>query len=468
MSYTTDLDSLSTHIVPEWFHNRKLGIFIHWGLYSVPGWATPSGDITKIVEEKGWRWHFAHNPYAEWYLNTLRIEGSPTQQYHFENYGRDFAYEDFRPIFDAESAKWDPDEWANLFAAIGAGYVVHTSRHADSFCLWPSTTANPTHGAYHSRRNIVGDITEAVRGKGLRMGIYYCGGMDWTFRTDPVVTQSEVYSKIPQGQDYIDYVTGHWKELIDRFRPDLMWNDIAWPRDPALTELFAYYYNAVPDGVINDRFTQQTEVSEELADGMLMNPAGVHYDFRTPEYSSFGDIQPKKWESCRGIGHSFGYNRMETDEHYAEPGELIRSFVDIVSKNGNLLLNVGPTAAGEIVEPQRRRLEAIGRFMEKNGEGINGTRPWLRAADRLEGDVEVRYTAGRDAVYMFVLGGMEHSQELVLPQDIDPSDVQLLGPRGAKTPLPLRRGGDAAVVDLSNSSATEAEHGIFTLRLARV
>jgi len=285
MTYDGNLESLAKHRVPDWFHDQKLGIFIHWGLYSVPAWATPSGDITQVVQEKGWHWHFAHNPYAEWYLNTLRIDGSPTQTHHLTKYGASFDYTDFRAEFDRQSKRWDPNSWADLFASIGAGYVVHTARHSDSFCMWPASRPNPTHGKYHSERNIIGELTTAVRDRGMKMGIYYCGGMDWTFRTDPVVTQSEVFSKIPQGREYLEYATSHWRELIDRFHPDVMWNDIAWPRDPHLLDLFAHYYNTVPDGVINDRFSQETEVSEGLQDGMLMNPPGPHYDFRTPEYS---------------------------------------------------------------------------------------------------------------------------------------------------------------------------------------
>ncbi len=462
MTYSADLSSLSQHRVPDWFHDQKLGIFVHWGLYSVPGWATPSGDITRVVEEKGWRWHFAHNPYAEWYLNTLRINDSPTQAYHYETYGKDFAYEDFRRIFDEESAKWDPDEWAELFRSIGAGYVVHTARHADSFCMWPAEKHNPTHGPYHSKRNIVSDMAEAVRARGLKMGIYYCGGMDWTFRTDPVLTQSEVYSKIPQGSSYVDYVSSHWRDLIDRFKPDVMWNDIGWPHDSRIKELFAYYYNSVPKGLINDRFTQETEVSEELEDGILIPPPGVHFDFRTPEYSSYADIRPEKWESCRGIGHSFGYNRMETEEHYVDPDELVAGFVDIVSKNGNLLLNVGPTASGTIVEPQRRRLEALGRFMATNGEAITGSRPWKRAADTLASGNSVRYTRVDDRLYMFVLGGMPADRRLKLADDLRPDRVVLLKSPTEREALPIREQDGSTLINLSGVDTKET---VLCLRL---
>jgi alpha-L-fucosidase len=461
MTYTGDIASLKKHQVPEWFQDQKLGIFVHWGLYSVPGWATPTGDITKVVAEKGWRRHFAHNPYSEWYLNTMRIDGSPTQEYHRQQYGADFDYTDFRAEFDRRSKNWDPEKWAELFSSIGAGYVVHTSRHSDSFCLWPASKANPTHRAYHSERNIIGELTEAVRAKGLKMGIYYCGGMDWTFRTDPVVTQSEVYSKIPQGDVYVDYATSHWKELIDRYQPELMWNDIAWPKDPNLLDLFAYYYNAVPEGVINDRFTQETVVSEELQDGMLMNPAGPHYDFRTPEYSSFSSIREEKWESCRGIGHSFGYNRNETEEHYIDPDELIKSFVDIVSKNGNLLLNVGPTADGEIVPAQRLRLEALGSWLNRHKEGIVGSRPWKRARDRLDG-VEVRYTRKGQSVYLFGMDEIANRETLTLPPDVSPVAAYTVHSNGSGSKLELEKKGGRVVVKLRGGSLAAP---VWALRL---
>ena len=460
MKYEGTVESLSRHRVPQWFEDEKLGIFIHWGLYSVPGWATPSGTITDVAREKGWRWHFAHNPYAEWYLNTMRIPGSPTAEYHHRTYGADTPYESFRETFDRESRRWNPDEWAELFASVGAGYVVHTSRHSDSFCLWPTANANPTHGIYHAERNIIGEIASAVRRRGMRFGIYYCGGMDWTFETDPVVTQSEVASKIPQGSAYVDYACGHWRELIDGYKPDVMWNDIGWPLDDGLLDLMAYYYNAVPEGIINDRFSQRTIGNEELPGGMLLSQSGPHYDFITPEYSSFAETQTHKWESNRGIGHSFGYNRNETDADYIAVDELIRSFVDIVSKNGNLLLNVGPTSSGEIVALQRMRLEALGRWLDVHREGIHGTRPWRRPGETLADGTEVRYTAKGECVYLFGLADPTDRGAVVLPRDLPRRSVEAFDTTGGLVPVRYTDTGSTLCVDLRGGKTASPVWGL--------
>ena len=133
--------------------------------------------------------YIKNNPYAEWYLNTLRIKGSATEAYHREHYGASYDYYNFAPVFDKEIQKWNPDTWARIFQDAGAKYVVLTTKHHDGFTLWPSTTPNPTLAAdkQHATRDLVGDLSTAVRKEGLRMGLYYSGGYDWTFRagSDP-------------------------------------------------------------------------------------------------------------------------------------------------------------------------------------------------------------------------------------------------------------------------------------------
>src|SRR5438105_6394220 len=136
MKYESTLDSVKQHPVPEWFHDAKLGIFIHWGLYSVPGWAPEGADIDKQVAEKGWDAMFANNPYAEWYLNTLRVGDTQTRRHHAATYGENFSYDDFVPMFNQAVQKWNPDEWAELFQKVGARYVVLTTKHHDGFLLW--------------------------------------------------------------------------------------------------------------------------------------------------------------------------------------------------------------------------------------------------------------------------------------------------------------------------------------------
>ncbi len=226
-AYTPDWDSLRAHQAPEWFHDAKLGIFVHWGLYSVPAWATPIGELGEVDFDQ---W-FANNPYAEWYLNTLRLEGSPTEQHHRETYGEGFDYWDFVPQFNEAVTRWDPSSMASLFAEAGARYVVLTTKHHDGFTLWPSEVENPNlpPGRRRSDRDIAGELTAAVRERDMRMGFYYSGGLDWSFNPDPVRTMPDVWGTIIHNREFADYADSHWRELIRKYDPTILWNDIGYP-----------------------------------------------------------------------------------------------------------------------------------------------------------------------------------------------------------------------------------------------
>ncbi len=381
--YEPTWDSIKRHVVPQWFEDAKFGIFIHWGLYSVPAWAPPTGEFGK-VDRSQW---FYKNPYAEWYLNSIRLEGTPTWKHHIETYGKNFGYLDFIPIFNQEVRKWKPDQWAALFKEVGARYVVLTSKHHDGFTLWPSDVPNPHRrpDQRHASRDLVGELTRAVRAQGLKMGLYYSGGLDWSFTEQPIRTSEDVRGTAPQSEEYARYADAHWRELIDHYQPSILWNDITYPKKGDLLHIFADYYNRQKDGVINNRF-------------------GVEFsDFTTPEYAKYEQITPKKWESCRGLGYSFGYNQVEGPKEVLSPDALVDLLVDIVSKNGNLLLNIGPKADGTIPEIQVDRLRALGKWLAVNGEGIFATRPWIRPSSRTADGVEVRFTRKPDAVYAFLL-----------------------------------------------------------------
>ena len=386
MKYEPTIESLDRHPLPAWYAGAKLGIFIHWGLYSVPGWAPLSHPEHDFASSD----YIKYNPYAEWYLNVLRIPGSPTAAYHKEHYGANFGYYDFAAEFNRESKKWNPDAMAEVFKDAGARYVVLTTKHHEGFTLWPSTVANPSPslkpGQLHAERDIVGELTKAVEKQGLKMGLYYSGGYDWTFNTGPIETDKDYETVKPESQAYGDYAFAQIHELIERYHPAVLWNDIDWPKTGRPLEVEADYYNAVPNGVIDDRF-------------------GVkHADFTSPEYAKLDKISEKKWEECRGLGRSFGYNRAEGENETIAPGELIALLVDIVSKNGNLLLDVGPEADGTIPPVQMERLKALGAWLKQNGEAIYDTTPWTRAEGKsVEGD-DLRFTRKGDDLYVTVLG----------------------------------------------------------------
>ena len=414
-------ESIRTHELPDWFHDAKLGIFVHWGLYSVPGWATPVGELGSIDWDK---W-FTNNPYAEWYLNSLRIDGSPTQEHHRKTYGADFDYMDFAPQFNEAVTAWDPSVMSSLFAEAGAQYVVLTTKHHDGFTLWPSEIDNP-HLPPDRRscsRDIVGELTAAVRGAGMRMGFYYSGGLDWSFNPEPIDRVEEVWTTILHTKEFADYADAHWRELIRRYDPAILWNDIGYPEQSDLATIVADFYNARADGVINNRF----EIGREGAPRR-------HHDFETPEYAKMDEITDHKWETCRGLGFSFGYNRVETEEHTIGEGELIHLLADIVSKNGNLLLNAGPMADGTIPEIQASRLRALGAWLGTNGEAIYGTRPWERAAGETADGIPVRFTSRDGAIYAILLG-QPAAPEFALDLGVSGStaEVAVLGGSGDAT-----------------------------------
>jgi alpha-L-fucosidase len=397
VKYEATIQSLDKHPLPEWYAGAKLGIFIHWGLYSVPGWA----PLTHPDHDFGNDSYLKYDPYAEWYLNTVRIPGSPTEVYDREHYGPHHDYYSFAADFNRESRKWKPDEWATVFREAGAKYVVLTSKHHEGFTLWPSTTENPNptlpKNARHAERDIVGDLTAAVTKQGLKMGLYYSGGYDWTFDSGPIEVNADYDSVKPESVAYGKYANAQIHELIDKYHPMLLWNDIDWPKTGKALEVEADYYNAIPDGVIDDRF-------------------GVaHSDFTSPEYEKLDKISAKKWEECRGLGRSFGYNRAEGEAETIAPGELIALLVDIVSKNGNLLLDVGPEADGTIPAVQMERLKALGAWLKQNGEAIYDTTPWTQATGKsLEGD-DLRFTRKGDDLFVTVLGKPK-GQTITMPE----------------------------------------------------
>jgi alpha-L-fucosidase len=484
MAYEPTLDSLNAHPVPDWYRDAKFGIFIHWGLFSVPAYASGTARISETFRAHYWS-AVARTPYTEWYWNAIKVRGSASAANH-KAFWRDMPYEDFRGYFHEGLKRWDPQAWADLFTDAGARYVVLVTKHHDGYCLWPSAVRNPHIAGWASERDIVGELAEAVCAKGLKFGVYYSGGIDWSFQPRPLRTLGDFIGSVPGGA-YPAYAEAQMRELIARYRPSILWNDISWPAGPEpMLKLFADYYNSVADGVVNDRWSPFTKANARLRKPLARAlfdvvawvavklrgaPEGVtpplppHCDFRTPEYTAFKTVTTKKWESTRGMSHSFGYNRMDTDKSYDSAETLIRDFVDAVSKNGNLLLNVGPRGSdAQIPDEQATRLRAFGAWLGANGEGIYGARPWDCAQGTATGGgqrIALRFTAKPHTLYVFLMETPAPGISLLLSPDAAalPTVARVTHLESGET-VAFEQTPDGLALTLPRALAPAAAHGV--------
>jgi alpha-L-fucosidase len=346
--------SLDARPSPAWYTDSKFGIFIHWGLYSVPSYAP--------LHSKG------ETMYAEWYWNSLtkgksatapNAPGTSTWNFHKRVYGANFEYKDFAPMFKCEL--YDPDHWADIFARSGAKYVALTSKHHEGFTLWPNSHANKAWGRPWNavdagpKRDIALELMEAGRRKNLHMGIYY-SLYEWY---NPLwLADRKRYA--------IEHMHPQFKDAVTHLKPSIIFSDGEWDinsdewRSP---ELLAWLFNESPvkdEVVIDDRWGKDTRHK--------------HGGYYTTEYTSGMQQAAHPWEESRGMGYSYGYNRNEKIGDYHTGRELIMMLVDIVSRGGNLLLDIGPTGDGQIPPIMEERLLQIGEFLGPNAEAIYGTK----------------------------------------------------------------------------------------------
>lgn len=375
-TYTPDWASLDSRPVPQWFKDAKFGIFIHWGVYSVPAWAPVGKEYA------------TYSKYSEWYWNRLVTDSSKVgkafRAYHTKTYGPNVMYQDFAPMFKAEL--FNPGQWADVFKNAGAQYVVLTSKHHDGFALWPSAQSwNWNSYDVGPHRDLAGDLSDAVKARGLHMGFYY-SLYEWFH---------PLYKS-----DVNKYVSEHMlpqlKDLVTRYKPDIIWPDGEWehPSDTWKSQSFlAWLYNESPvknTVVVNDRWGKETR--------------SKHGGYYTTEYDIVHneDATNKKfehaWEECRGIGGSFGYNRNESLGDYNSSDALIHMLIQKVARGGNLLLDIGPAADGTIPVIMQQRLADIGAWLKINGDAIFAT----SAGAPTPVDGNVFYTQKGKDLYVFL------------------------------------------------------------------
>jgi alpha-L-fucosidase len=455
--YEATLESLSNHPIPRWYEDAKFGVFFHIGVYTVPAWAPlPPGPLT--------------NPgggqyYAEQYMVQLMTPESATWAHHRDVYGTQFIYDDFIPQYRVE--KFDPERWIKLAVDAGARYFVPTAKHREGFSNFRTRTTHRNSVDMGPRRDLIKDlVTTARRTSDLKVGIYY--GLQDTFSPayagepprNPYTGEVIPYAGYQPINDYVqDALHPQFKEIIDKYDPDLLWGDAQFAKPRSywrMPEIIAHFYNNAknrpkPKEVVADTRTV-------LGIGDDFTTLDVPGFFTTPEYTGVADIKTSKWELSRGIGNSFAYNQLETEAQYSSAADLVHLLIDVVSKNGNLLLNAGVKSDGTIVPAQEERLREVGRWLRINGDAIYGSRPWMQFEDP-GANVPVRFTRGAKAFYVIALAWPDKALTLsaAVPIEKDP-EIRLLG--GGSKRLSWHRDADRLVIDMpkDGASATRSQH----------
>jgi alpha-L-fucosidase len=359
--FTADWESMRQYRVPEWFRDAKFGIYFHWGIYSVPAYKT------------------------EWYSHYMYVPDHPIQQYHIKTYGpvHAFGYKDFIPMFTAE--KFNPDEWVTLFKKAGAKFAGPVAEHADGFAMWDSDLTRIDAMDMGPGRDIVGEIEEAIRKQGLKFitTFHHQWLYAWYPTWDPSTGTADpefkdLYGPIVPSTAWGTRESGillpdeafnkRWQsrvlEVIDKYQPDLIWfdNKLNLIDSTYRLDFLSYYYNRALE------WDREVVVTYKFHD--LKPWAGV-LDIERARMSELKDFP---WLTDDSVDWGSWCHVQEPD--YKSANRLIDFLVDVVSKNGCVLLNITPTAAGEIPEPVQQRLLEMGEWLDMNGEAIYGSRPW--------------------------------------------------------------------------------------------
>ncbi|MBN2310724.1 MAG: alpha-L-fucosidase [Candidatus Hydrogenedentes bacterium] len=439
--YEPTWESLGHYAVPAWYLDAKFGIFIHWGPYAVP----------------------AFN--SEWYPRNMYRKDHVAYKHHKETWGDqgEFGYKDFIPMFTAE--KWDPAAWAALFEDAGAKYIVMVAEHHDGFAMYDSAYTKWNAADMGPKRDTVKELAQAVRARGLKFGASSHHAHNWNYYTfddafdtvDPA--NAGLYGvrhepDIPASEAFLSEWYARTIEIIDKYQPDVLWFDFGFNKpefEPWRRKVAAYYYNQ----------------GAEWGRGVALNYKDEAFPTDAAvldiERGKLGELKDFFWQTDTSISvRSWGY--IEPDA-FRSVDSIVDDLVDIVSKNGCLLFNIGPRADGTIPDEVQERLRGVGQWLAVNGEAIYGTRPWRVFG---EGPTEVTAGAFKDVsgkpftaedIRFTTKDGVIYAVALAKPSgrlkikslgkgaagDVDIEGVELLGGEG---PLEWRRSGDALAIKL--------------------
>lgn len=446
--YKPNWESISQYEIPEWFADAKFGIFIHWGAYSVPAYGSewyPRRMYEKEIVRNG-KGEVKQNAKDEIY------------QYHKAKYGdpSEFGYKDFIPMFKAEN--FDANEWVDLFDQAGAKYVIPVAEHHDGFAMYNSSHTRWNAVDMGPKRDILGELAKATNAKGLKFGASSHFAFNWNYYTrepgwdtnDP--QYADLYSRPhtqyePCDEEFLELWWKRTTEIIDKYQPEVLWFDFYIDRPefvPYHAKLAAYYYNKGLEWKRDVVLQTKNFHLESFPEGT--NVLDI-------ERGKLADIRKDPWQTDTSIGkNSWGY---VTNWISKSAQSLLHDLVDIVSKNGCMLLNVGPRADGTIPQDQADVLLEMGDWLKVNGEAIYETRPWTIFG---EGPTEVkkghhseknnkaftaedfRFTQKDDVLYAIMLGWPEGGKATIksleeggayLDQDI--KQITLLGYKGSLT-----------------------------------
>ncbi|CAF4847077.1 unnamed protein product [Rotaria sp. Silwood1] len=396
-SYLPEWSSLDTRPLPSWYDQSKVGIFIHWGVFSVPS-----------INSEAWMWW-------AWKGNNPNPD---TVAFMKKNYRPDWTYADFAEQFHAEL--YDPNEWADIFAASGAKYIVLTSKHHEGFTMWPSKYSfNWNAMDVGPKRDLLGDLANAIRNRtDIVFGLYH-SMYEWFH---------PLYLEDKQNGFQTQYFPNmktlpELKEIVENYKPSVIWSDGDWEASDTYwnsTGFLAWLYNESPvkdTVVVNDRW----------GNGIPCRHGGF---YTCSDHYNPGHLVTHKWENCFTIDKdSWGFRRTAKLDDYITIQELLKELITTVSTGGNVLINVGPTSFGKIAPIFEERLRQMGSWLKVNGEAIYSSIPWKYQNDTINSNVW--YTSSKDKQYVYacLLVWSKDTTEIMLGAPISSGStrVTLLG-----------------------------------------